>query len=157
MRDEIIAAGPLDEPGTIGRLTFLEACILETGRLFPPVTRTIHVAPEGDTFDGTSIKAGMEIWQYFPARYRDTSVDPKANDFDPNKWVYSGMERRSRYPNLFLSGARACPGEGLILFMCKAAIAILTERQRVRLCSRPLANDPLPFSFSNGAVRFHSG
>lgn len=157
VRDEIAASGPLDEPGTIGRLTFLEACILETGRLFPPVTRTIHIAPEGDTFDGTSIQAGMEIWHYFPASCRDTSVDPNANDFDPNKWVFPGMERRSQYSNLFLSGARACPGEGLILFICKAAIAILTEQPRVQLSSTSLANDPVPFSFSNGAIRFHRG
>ena len=154
VRDEIGAAGPLDEPGAIGRLPFLEACLLETCRLFPPVTRTIHVAPAGDTFGGVAISPGMEIWHYFPASYRDTSVDSKANDFEPLKWINSGDERRSAYPNFFLSGARACPGEDLILFICKAAIAILMGQDRLRPGSGVLASDPLPFSFPSSAVKF---
>ena len=157
VREEIAAAGPLNEPGAIGKLPFLEACIWETGRLFPPVTRTIHTAPDGDRFDGNSIKAGMEIWHYFPASCRDTSVDPLANHFQPERWLDPASNRRAEYPNLFLSGARACPGEDLILFICKAAIAILTERRGVSLTSSALTKDPLPFSFSNGAVRLQTG
>ena len=154
VRAEIAAAGPLDGPDAIDRLPYLEACLMETCRLFPPVTRTIHVAPEGDTFDGVTIRPGMEIWHYFPATYRDTSVDTKTNDFEPQKWLDSGDERRLKYPNLFLSGARACPGEDLIVFICKAAIAILLGQDRVRPSSSALARDPLPFSFPSSTVRF---
>lgn len=155
--EEIAGAGSLREPGFIGRLPYMEACLLETCRLFPPVTRTIHVAPDGDTFGDITIEAGMEIWHYFPASNRDDSADPLANHFQPEKWLDSSSNRRAEYPNLFLSGARACPGEDLILFICKAGIAILTEHRRVTLSSSTLAKDPLPFSFSNGAVRFQTG
>ncbi len=157
VREEISAAGPLDEPGTIGRLPFLEASIMETCRLFPPVFRTMHVAPDGDTFEGVAIRPGMEIWHYFPVNYRDTSADPLANHFEPQKWIDSGDERRQAYPNFFLSGARACPGEHLIIFICKAAIAILLEQDRARPGSNGLATDPLPFAFPNGAVQFLNG
>jgi cytochrome P450 len=44
---EIAEKGPLDQASTIDRLDYLEACLLETCRLFPPVTRTFHVAPAG--------------------------------------------------------------------------------------------------------------
>jgi len=154
VREEIAAAGPLDELGTIGRLPFLEACIMETCRLFPPVFRTMHVAPEGDVFEGVAIRPGMEIWHYFPVTYRDTSVDHMANHFEPQKWVDSGDERRLAYANFFLSGARACPGEDLIIFICKAAIAILLGQDRARPASSALVSDPLPFAFPSGAVKF---
>ena len=88
----------------------------------PPVTRTSHVAPQGDTFDGVSIPAGLEILHYFPIGLRDTPVDQRADYFEPDKWLAPGNDRRSVYPDIFLSGARACPGESLILFICKAAI-----------------------------------
>ena len=153
-REEIAAAGPLDDPGAVGRLPFLEACIMETCRLFPPVYRTMHVAPGGDTFEGVAIRPGMEIWHYFPVTYRDTTVDPMADHFEPQKWVDSGDERRHAYPNLFLSGARACPGEELIIFICKAAIAIILGQDRARPGSNALASDPLPFMFPSGAVIF---
>ena len=156
VRQEIAAAGALDEANSISQLIYLEACLLETCRLFPPVTRTFHVAPQGDMFGGICIPAGVEILHYFPISHRDTSVDPRANDFEPDKWLDPGSDRRSVYPNLFLSGARACPGESLILFVCKAAIAILLGQQRVRLSSSALARDPLPSSFPHGTIRFQT-
>ena len=156
VREEIATGGPLDQSYSIGQLKYLEACLLETCRLFPPVTRTFHVAPQGDMFSGISIPAGVEIWHYFTASYRDTSMDPWANDFEPDKWLEPGSNRRSVYPSLFLSGARACPGEGLILFVCKAAIAILFEQHRIRLSSSALARNPLPFSFPNRTIGFQT-
>ena len=156
VRQEIAAAGPPDQANSISRLKYLEACLLETCRLFPPVTRTFHVAPQGDVFGGISIPAGMEIWHYFTASYRDTSMDPRANDFEPDKWLEPGSNRRSMYPSLFLSGARACPGESLILFVCKAAIAILYGRNNEMLGSRTLTKDPLPLSFPKETLRFQT-
>ena len=156
VREEIAVGGPPDQSRSIAQLNYLEACLLETCRLFPPVTRTFHVAPQGDMFGGISIPAGVEIWHYFTASYRDTSMDPRANDFEPEKWIEPGSNRRSMYPSLFLSGPRACPGEGLILFVCKAAIAILIEQQRIRLSSSALARDPLPFSFPDRTIGFQT-
>ena len=156
VREEIAAGGPLNQFYSIGQLNYLEACLMETCRLFPPVTRTFHVAPQGDMFDDISIPAAMEILHYFPASHRDTSVDPGANNFEPERWLDQGSDRRSVYPNLFLSGARACPGESLILFICKAGIAILFGQHRVRLSSSALVRDPLPFSFPNRAMHFEA-
>ena len=154
VRQEINAAGPLDQAISISRLNFVEACLLETCRLFPPVTRTSHVAPQGDTFDGVSIPAGLEILHYFLISLRDTSVDPSASYFEPDKWLDPGNDRRSVYPNIFLSGARACPGESLILFVCKAAIIFLYGVKNEMLSIRALTTDPLSFPFPKGTPRF---
>ena len=135
-------------------MEYLEACLLETCRLFPPVTRTFHVAPRGDTFGGFCIPAGMEILHFFTASQRDTSVDATANDFRPERWLEPGGNAAAVYPSLFLGGARDCPGKDLILFVCKAAISMLVKHGRIRSQCPALSEDPMPHSFPESGLRF---
>ena len=135
-------------------MEYLESCLLETCRLFPPVTRTFHVAPRGDTFDGFRIPAGMEILQFFTASQRDASVDATANDFRPERWTEPGGHAAAVYPSMFLGGARDCPGKDLILFICKTAISMLVKQGRIRSQCPALSNDPMPYSFPESGLRF---
>ena len=135
-------------------MEYLESCLLETCRLFPPVNRTFHVAPRGDTFDGFRIPAGMEILHFFTASQRDTSVDATANDFRPERWTEPGGNAAAVYPSLFLGGARDCPGKDLILFVCKAAISMLVKQGRIRSQCAALSEDPMPHSFPESGLRF---
>jgi len=154
---EIAAAGPLDDAATIEKLEYLEACLRETGRLFPPVTKTFHVAPQGASFEGRTIPAGMEIVHYFPLLQRDTERDATADEFRPERWMggETGSAGASSY--LFLGGARTCPGEDLILFTCKSALALLIGRHGVRADAPALAVDPLPLTYPRKQVRIHVG
>jgi cytochrome P450 len=147
VRQEIAAAGPLDQAETIDKLSYLAACILETGRLYPPVTQTVHRAASQDEFNGVDIPADTELLQLFPLTNRDTSLDALANHFHPERWLDPDDAVHRNYPNLFLSGARACPGQDLILFIDKAALAILIQNQTFQPKSTLLSSDPLPFSF----------
>ena len=94
----------------------------------------------------------MEIIHYFPVRYRDTGADPSANNFQPERWLDPSQNAQLSYPNLFLSGPRECPGKNLILFICKAALAVMLTQHRLTIESPTLAADPLPFSFPAGDV-----
>jgi cytochrome P450 len=153
---EIASAGPIEQAETIGRLPYMESCLLETCRLFPPVTRTSHTAPRGGAFGSRSLPAGAEIIQYFRVNYRDTGADTSADNFQPERWLDPKRNAHLAYPNLFLSGPRACPGKDLILFICKAALAVMLIRHRLTVSSPTLAADPLPFSFPADDVRFFS-
>ena len=135
-------------------MEYLEACLLETCRLFPPVTRTFHVAPQGDTFDGFRIPAGMEILHCFTASQRDFSADPTANDFRPERWMEPGSNAEAMYPSLFLGGARNCPGKGLILLVCKVAVLMLIQYGRIRSECPALSQDPLPRSYPGSGLRY---
>ncbi len=139
---------------TVMNLEYLESCLLETCRLFPPVTRTFHVAPRGDVFKGTRIPAGLEILHCFTASQRDLAIDPTADNFRPERWMEPGTKARAIYPSLFLGGARDCPGKGLILFVCTAALAVLLNHGHVRSQCGELSDDPLPYSFPEGGLRF---
>jgi cytochrome P450 len=150
VREEVAAAGPLDDPETIGRLAYVEACIREAGRLFGPVTMTSHVAPRGADLDGRRVPPGGAVVHRLPLLQRDTGLDPTADDFVPERWLDPAAGARERYPYLFLGGARECPGRDLITFVCAGAIAILVGRHGVRLEAPALAADPLPLAFPAG-------
>ena len=152
-RAEIAEAGPLDDPAAIDRLRYVEACLLESARLYPPVKATFHRAPKGDVGVSPQIPAGTEIVQVFALTQRDRTSDPTADNFQPERWLGPNSRAEAVYPNLFLSGARRCPGRDLILFVCKAAAAHVLGRSGVVMGSERLAHDPLPFSFPAKHIR----
>jgi cytochrome P450 len=136
-------AGPLDQAASMDRMHYLNACLLETGRLFTPVTRTVHRSAGGN-----------DIVHYFPLLQRDETLGPSVHDFRPERWLADGLDAAAAASNLFLRGPRACPGRDLILFVCRAALASQLQEQRVRGKSVRLARDPLPLSFPEREIRF---
>ncbi len=154
--NEIAAIDSLAETSTIERLDYLEACFLESGRLFSPVPMTFHCAPQGDNFDDTVIPAEMEIMHYFPLNQRDSKRDSNADCFLPEQWLERDSPAHVDYPNLFLSGARACPGKKLILFVCKSAVATLLERDNLQVEGEKISTDPLPFSLAKEKLHFRA-
>ena len=154
VRREIGAAGSLDRPENIRGLRELEACILEAGRLFPPVPQTAHRAAQADTFEGVTIPSGAELLQVFAFSNRDLRRDTTAEQFRPERWLDPAGTARRLYPNLFLSGARACPGRDLILFIIKAAAAHQLHGDGLSATRSRLSSDPLPLSFPKECLRF---
>lgn len=148
---EIAAAGPPAAARTVERLPYLNACLLETGRLFPPVTRTFHRAGAAA---GGGIEPGEEIVHWFPLLQRDDALGPSVHRFRPERWLEGEPDAAARASNLFLRGPRACPGKDLILFVCRAAAARLLGELRLAGTSGSLARDPLPISFPDPDPRF---
>ena len=154
VRAEAIERSAANSASGVMDMDYLESCLLETCRLFPPVTRTFHVAPKGDTFNGIQVPPGMEILHCFTASQRALSVDETADDFRPERWLEPGSNAGAIYPGLFLGGARHCPGKGLILFVCNAAISRLVKDSRIRSECPALSEDPMPYSFPESGLRF---
>jgi cytochrome P450 len=155
VEQELATAGDPGDPASIDRLPFVEACILETGRLFPPVTRTFHAAPAGDEFNGVAIPPGTEVVHLFPLIERDALSDPTTDEFRPERWL--GAPHTAPRSNLFLSGARECPGRDLILFVIKAAIAAHVAGHQRHVEAGSLTGDPLPYSFPGRSIRLVPG
>jgi cytochrome P450 len=143
---EIRIAGPAEHTESIAHLPYLEACIRETGRLFPPVTRTFHRPANG---------AGKEeTVHYFPLLQRDDSLGPTVHDFRPERWLTTPVDTAAAASNLFLRGPRACPGMDLILFVIKAAAAQQLGELGLSARQDRLTRDPLPVSFPKLETRF---
>ncbi|MGA1646609.1 MAG: cytochrome P450 [bacterium] len=49
----------------IARLPFLEACVLETGRLYPPMSLTVHHRATEEIHKGRRVTAKTDILQLF--------------------------------------------------------------------------------------------
>jgi cytochrome P450 len=143
---EVRAAGPLDRAETIEGLPYLQACLLDAGRLFPPVTKTFHAHASGGKDD--------TVVHWFPLLHRDDRLGQTVNAFRPERWLGNELDAAAGESNLFLRGPRACPGMHLILFVCKAALARIIVEQRVAANLDRLASDPLPVSFPKRPPRF---
>jgi cytochrome P450 len=141
--ESIQEAGPIDRAESIDAMHYLNACILETGRLYTPVTRTFHRSDRGH-----------DVVHYFPLLQRDDELGLTVHEFRPQRWLADSPDAPAEASNLFLRGPRACPGRDLILFVCRAALAALLTEQRVMCKSVRLARDPLPLSFPEREVRF---
>jgi cytochrome P450 len=155
VRDELSAGGKLEDPVSIEELRYLEACLLEGARLYPPVRFTMHRAGAADTPNGTHIAPGTELLQVFSLTQRDRDTDPTADDFRPERWLGPAAQAEAMYPNLFLSGARRCPGRDLILFVCRGAAAQVLRAGLV-IGTERLAVDPVPFSFPEKRLGFRT-
>lgn len=138
---ELRDAGAPDKAETIARLPYLNACFLETGRLFPPVTKTFHRRV------GDGRNDSREIVHYFPLLQRDDRLGPSVHQFQPERWTSPRLDDAAAASNLFLRGPRACPGMDLILFVCKGAAVRLIGELKLSARNEFLARDPLPLSY----------
>ncbi|HKJ02648.1 MAG TPA: hypothetical protein VJ997_09340 [Longimicrobiales bacterium] len=144
--EECARIGAVDGAEALEGLAFTRACVLETGRLFPPVTRTFH----RPTADG----ADAEIVHYFPLLQRDDALGGDVHAFRPERWLAAEPDAACAASNLFLRGPRACPGADLILSICVAAVARQVGELRLAPRASRLSKDPLPVSFPEREARF---
>jgi cytochrome P450 len=148
------AAGPIDQDSfEYAVLPFLEACLLESGHLYPPVTHTFHRAAEGASVGNVQIPAGMEIMHLFPLFTTGSAYGATGSPrFNPDRWMHGNSPACSFDP--FLGGARGCPGKSLILLICKTALASLLMQQRIVVQAPGIGAGPLPAEFPRRGIHF---
>ncbi|KAF2431683.1 cytochrome P450, partial [Tothia fuscella] len=100
------------------KLPYLQACIKEAIRLWPPVTGILQkvVPPEGDTFNGTYIPGGTFIGQCAWALGRNPDIyGPDFSLFRPERWLEATgekLQKMERQADLtFGYGRFACLGK----------------------------------------------
>ncbi|WP_369666515.1 cytochrome P450 [Thioalkalicoccus limnaeus] len=145
VRDELAGAGALDQAATLSALRYTEACLLEAGRLFPPAARTFHRSADDKT----------EIAHWFPLLHRDPALGDSVDAFRPERWLNVDHDAAADASLLFLRGPRRCPGQPLILFVCKAALARQLGEIGFGVRASRLSMDPLPVRFPLAKANFH--
>ena len=149
---ELEGAGALDGPTfEAAPLPLLEACLTETGHLYPPVTRTFHRAAAGARLNGLQLAPGTEIMHLFPLFTADLE-GADAPSFNPDRWLAAPAPVCAFDP--FLGGARRCPGRSLILVVCKTALASLLLQHRLGVVAPGIAGSSLPAQFPRRGLRF---
>jgi cytochrome P450 len=155
VRDEVSAVCGPDGPRTedqIARLRLLEACVLETGRLYPPVPLTVHRRATQEIHAGRRVPADIDILQLFALLQRPHRPFVEASEFQPFRW----LDRSGACPfsELFLSGARTCPGKDLILFVLKTGLAAILTGRPPGVPHGAFRQTRWPLSFPDRLIRF---
>ncbi|KDO29447.1 hypothetical protein SPRG_05985 [Saprolegnia parasitica CBS 223.65] len=126
---------------SVGCMSYLDAIVRETFRLFPPVPYELKSAVADDVLpDGTFVPAGTNV-EFSPfVMGRDHTRWPQATTFSPERWL-TGATRPSafEYP-VFHAGPRRCVGQSVALLQLKVVVASLYQRFTFELIA-PL-NDP---------------
>ena len=130
--DSYSSAGSIPTYAETQRLQYLQACIWEGLRMFPPLgDLKTKVAPShGDTIKGISFPGGTELAVNDESMCRDRAVFGRDADlFRPERWVEADTETRVKYrqtvDTVFGSGRFQCLGRHVALMELSKTIAHL--------------------------------
>lgn len=120
----------------LAELTYLDAVLKETLRLYPPVALMPRVVVEDWTCGPYHVAAGsrLHISPYLLHRHPEIWSEPEA--FLPERWIEGSEHHRKVPPAAFIPfgyGVRRCIGEQLSLRQAKLMIATIASRFRLKL------------------------
>ena len=117
--DEAASKGSITSPIQVdeaSNLPYLQACIKEGLRIFPPVgsLRERVTPPEGDELNGVHVPGGVNIGFNLRGMQRDAVFGPDPVVFRPERWLEADLERRKEMEKvhelIFNYGSAKCLG-----------------------------------------------
>ncbi|CAL1538439.1 unnamed protein product [Lymnaea stagnalis] len=122
---------------TVQGLTYLEMCISESMRLFPPATLLVRECVQDAEIQGIHIPKDMKIFIPVYAIHTDPEQFPEPDKFDPQR--FTTENKASRHPYAYLPfgfGPRSCIGMRLAIVEMKIAIAAVLQKLIPVVCSK---------------------
>ncbi|MFI1716132.1 cytochrome P450 [Streptomyces litmocidini] len=122
------------EPGydDYASLTYTQAVIKETLRLYPTIWLITGLAKEGATLGGMPVPAGTRVWSSQWATHRDPRWYGDAEAFRPERWTDGDGEPAEEIPEYawfpFGGGPRVCLGTRFALVEAVLVLAVLARR-----------------------------
>ncbi|ADG78836.1 Cytochrome P450 OS=Tsukamurella paurometabola (strain ATCC 8368 / DSM / CCUG 35730 / CIP 100753/ JCM 10117 / KCTC 9821 / NBRC 16120 / NCIMB 702349 / NCTC 13040) OX=521096 GN=Tpau_2227 PE=3 SV=1 [Tsukamurella paurometabola] len=115
------------EYADVARLRYTRAVVHETLRLWPPTSGVFRQAKYDTQLGGHAIAAGEWVFVVLLAAQRDTSWGPRADDFDPDRFLHpeTGKARVASLFKPFGHGPRQCIGRAFALHELTLALAVL--------------------------------
>jgi cytochrome P450 len=131
VRQELEPLGPDADPLAWARLTYLDAVVRETLRLWPVVTDINRVLAEPMQLGRYELPAGINIAASSAILHYDPEIYPDAETFRPERFLERRFGPHEYIP--FGGGERMCPGSHFSVFELKIALATLLSRTQFRL------------------------
>ncbi|MFE9403032.1 cytochrome P450 [Streptomyces sp. NPDC006530] len=118
------------EPGydDYARLSYTQAVVKETLRLYPTIWLLTGVAKPGATLGGRTIPPGTRIWTSQWATHRDARWFRDPLEFRPERWARDAEEIPEYAWFPFGGGPRACLGTRFALVEAVLVLAVLGRR-----------------------------
>uniref|UniRef100_A0A7E4VMU3 Cytochrome P450 n=1 Tax=Panagrellus redivivus TaxID=6233 RepID=A0A7E4VMU3_PANRE len=140
--------GDSDRPCTnddLKELKYLEKCIKETLRLFPPVPFYTRSVEEDFDFNGLNVPAGATILIPPFVLHRDNASFPDATNFNPDHFDQEHIKDRHPFAYVpFSAGPRNCIGQRFALMEEKTVLSWFFRKYRVEAGMPWKENKPLP-------------
>ncbi|MFD7326031.1 cytochrome P450 [Streptomyces sp. NPDC059875] len=127
------------EPGfdDYARLTYTQAVVKETLRLYPTIWLLTGIAKEGATLGGMPIARGTRVWSSQWATHRDGRWFTDPEEFRPERWGTAEGEAAEEIPEYawfpFGGGPRVCLGTRFAMVEAVLILAVLARRFRLDL------------------------
>ena len=133
-RNEIleVCGDQLPTNDEIRNMPYLEACINETLRLFPPAPVLVRTAAREQQIGDLLVQKGtwLNIFIYLIHRDKDT-WGPDAEEFRPERHLNENRDKNPRQGFIpFSMGPRQCIGNNFAMIQMKIFLAILLQRMR---------------------------
>ncbi|MFI8767168.1 cytochrome P450 [Streptomyces sp. NPDC053792] len=127
------------EPGydDYSSLTYTQAVIKETLRLYPTIWLITGLAKEGATLGGMPVPAGTRVWSSQWATHRDPRWYGDAEAFRPERWIEQDGAPAEAIPEYawfpFGGGPRVCLGTRFALVEAVLVLAVVARRYHLDL------------------------
>ncbi len=135
--DRVLGTGPARRgvrPEDASALTFTEAAIKETLRLYPPGFTFMRSCIESTTLGDFAIPKGTDVSLVPYATHRDPRFFPDPLRFDPERFLGEREKEIDRYAWVpFGGGPRVCVGNAFALMETTLVVASIASRYRLRL------------------------
>ncbi|KAJ8683826.1 hypothetical protein QAD02_019618 [Eretmocerus hayati] len=107
-------------------LEYLERCVKESLRLFPPVATIMRHTPEDLQLKHGLAPAGSHIMANIYDTHRDPNFWPNPDKFDPDRFLPEQIKSRHLYAYVpFSAGPRNCIGQKFAMMELKTTIAYI--------------------------------
>jgi cytochrome P450 len=140
---EEVLGGRDAQAGDVDSLSWTQAVVSETMRLYPPAWTIERDAVVADNIAGVEVAAGDTVAISPYLLHRNSEFWPNPEGFDPRRFIpgaagpttpNAGGASRSRYAFLpFGGGRRICVGAGLAQLEATLVLATLTQRAQLDL------------------------
>ncbi|OQV14012.1 Cytochrome P450 3A24 [Hypsibius exemplaris] len=135
----------------IAQMQYLDACVNEALRLYPPVSRTERECNEDWEYKGLKIEKGSVIAVPIFAIQRDPEFWPNPEVFDPERFSYENKKNIKPYTfDTFGQGPRNCIGmRELCIYLPIIKMVMVHILRNFRIA--PTAKTEIPLTLSDGA------
>lgn len=129
-----VLSGRAPTVADLPRLPYTHMVIAETLRLYPAVWAIPRGAVGADVIGGYAIPAGSMVFPFVYAAHRHPEVWPEPERFDPTRFAPDVSGNRPPCSYLpFGAGPRACIGQAFALQEALVVLAMVAQRDRLRL------------------------
>ena len=134
---ESVLAGRPATAADAARLTYTEAVVLETMRLYPPAWSIGREAIEDVEIGGVTLPRGTQVWIFQWSSHRDPRYFERPLAFEPERWLDGLLHRLPRFAYFpFGGGPRLCIGHNFAMLEAVLLLATIARRWRPQVAQR---------------------